>query len=126
VRQEDAQGCALATLAMLCDHSYEQVKATVDSWSDKPHDWAVDGTYYATLDRYLSHEGFFMQRRYAAWSLPLVPFTERGFASVEQPSRRNHFVAVCADGSVLDPLREGVFALTDWPAVNHLTGIVRP
>lgn len=131
VGQEDAEGCALATLAMICGHDYAAVKAEVETYwpSDEPapgHDWSKNGVTFYTLDRYLAAQGYFMQRRYATWGLPLEPFAPIHYASVQQPSNRSHFVVVLADGGVLDPLREGRFALSDWTEVNQLGGLVKP
>jgi hypothetical protein len=126
VRQEDANGCALAVIAMIAGHSYAAVKAVVDSWSDEPHDWDKSGTSHYTLDRYLGGLGWFYQRRYAAWNrdgwVP-EPFAPIHYASVKQPSDYGHFVAVLYDGTVLDPLREGHFRLSDWQAVNQICGL---
>lgn len=124
VEQQDAHGCALATLAMICGHTYEQVKATVDSWSERGHDWAKDGTTHYTLDRYLASEGLYIQRRYATWQLPLEPFAPVHYAAVQQTSGYQHFVVVLSDGAVLDPYRPGTFGLSDWPKVDQLVGIL--
>jgi hypothetical protein len=127
VRQEDAEGCGIATLAMICGRSYAEVKATVDGWSETQNDWEKSGCTHYTLDRYLAFDGWFLQRRYDAWDeLPKEPFAPIHYASVEQPSKRNHFVVVLADGAVLDPFREGRFRLSDWPKVNQLVGLLTP
>ena len=133
VAQEDAEGCALATLAMICGQTYAEVKAAVTSdtvesgrWHKPDQDWDVEGATFYTLDWYLARQGFFLQRRYASWGLPMEPFAPIHYASVEQPSKRSHFVVVLADGAVLDPLRDGRFALSDWPKVNQIVGLVKP
>lgn len=123
VGQEDAEGCALAVLAMLTGEIYADVKAEVDGWSDEPHDWATSGTSHHTLDRYLTRRGFWMRRHYATWGLPMVPFAPLHYVSVKQSSGRGHFVAMLSNGDVLDPLREGVFALADWPGINQIVGV---
>lgn len=125
VGQEDAEGCALAVLAMLSGETYADVKAEVDGWFDKaaPQDWATNGTSHYTLDRYLAHRGFWMRRHYATWGLPLRAFAPLHYASVKQPSGRGHFVAVLHDGTVLDPMREGTYTLEDWAEVNQLVGL---
>lgn len=127
IRQLDAEGCALATIAMLCDHTYEGVKQRVEEWPDfRSRDWATEGVTFYTIDRYLAEEGYFIQRRYESWGLPLEPFAPIHYASVTQPSGRNHFVVVLDGGTVLDPLRDGFHDLSEWSKVNQLVGVVRP
>lgn len=127
VSQADAEGCGLATLAMICRVPYEDVKREVDSWAQNgPQDWGKQGCTHYTLDRFLAVRGFFLQRRYATWGMALTPFAPIHYASVRQPSGRGHFVCVLANGDVLDPLREGVYRLTDWQEVNQLVGIAAP
>lgn len=125
VRQEDAEGCALAILAMLTGRSYGEIKDTVNGWSEKGQDWSRSGTSFYTVDRLLVSEGWWMQKRYTLWNLPIEPFAELHYASVRQPSGHHHFVVVLADGIVLDPLQEGERRLTDWPDVNYLVGLAR-
>lgn len=124
VGQEDAWGCGLATLAMISGRSYSEVKASVDSWAE--HDWAVNGATHYTLDRYLTEDGWFSQRRYESWGLPMDAFAPIHYASVAQPSGRGHFVVVLENGLVLDPLRKGIYALSDWERVNQLVGLWKP
>lgn len=129
VRQEDAEGCGLAVLAMLTGRSYAEVKAKVDATevgpSEAPRDWTTSGCTHYTLDRYLAAEGWFFQRRYESYAeLPQEPFAPIHYAEVVQPSGRGHFVVVHADGKVLDPMREGRFRLSDWARVNQLVGLI--
>lgn len=127
VAQADAMGCGIAVLAMLTGHSYADVQATLDRWSGREQDWSREGCTHYWLDRYLAGLGWFVQRRYEAWpELPVEPFAPIHYASVQQPSNRGHFVVVLANGDVLDPLRKGVYRLSDWPNVNQLVGLVRP
>lgn len=130
VSQADAEGCGIATLAMIVGDTYEAVKAHLDSTdhdaNGKPRDWTTGGCTHYTLDRYLGSRGFYISRRYEAWGLPLEPFAEIHYASVQQPSNRGHFVCVLANGDVLDPLREGRYRLSDWQKVNQLVGIAPP
>ena len=131
VRQEDAKGCGLAVLAMLTGRTYAEVRERVDAVevgpSEAPRDWARSGCTHYTLDRYLAGEGWFVQRRFATYlELPFAPFAPIHYAQVVQPSGRGHFVVVLADGTVLDPMREGHFRLSEWTKVNQLVGLVRP
>lgn len=136
VRQEDKEGCGLAVLAMLTGQSYADVKAEVGSLEAQPmegrpipdeRDWSKQGCTHYLLDRYLAGHGFFLQRRYDTYTeLPMEPFAPLHYASVVQLSSNHHFVAVLANGDVLDPMREGVFKLSDWSKVNQLVGVHDP
>lgn len=133
VGQEDAGGCGAATLAMLCDCTYGEAKELVDGllWQEsgtleyRPVNWHEGHpltTYH--LDRVLYMHGYYKQTRYASWGHDLgKPFAPVHYAMVVQPSHNYHFVVVLADGSVLDPLREGVYALSDWPVVYQVVGL---
>jgi hypothetical protein len=126
VGQEDAEGCALAVIAMLIGETYGFAKSYVDSWSDEPHDWGKNGTSHYTIDRALTLNGYWIQRRYQNWGCPLEPFAAAHYASVRQPSNNSHFVFVDAKGDVLDPLREGVYRLHQYAGVNQLVGVMKP
>lgn len=132
VRQEDPEGCGLAVLAMLSERTYAEVRADMvafyhDAW-DRVIDFSERGLIYMDLDRALGQRGFYVQHRYHTWPIAWPPeaFARMHYASVEQPSGRSHFVAVDADGSVLDPLREGRYRLADWPKVNQIVGVAAP
>jgi hypothetical protein len=126
IGQEDTHGCGLAVLAMLTGRSYADAKVDVDAMEQRergPRDWNVEGCTHYTLDRYLAQR-YWMQRRYVSWGEPLVPFAPIHYASVQQPSNNAHFVVLLADGTVLDPMREGRFTLADWPGVNQVVGLL--
>lgn len=118
----------MAALAMLLSRSYADVVALLASCPHpvEPGSWATSGTSFYHLDWALADAGAFVQRRYRSWDWDMEPFAPVHYASVVQPSGNSHFVVVAADGSVLDPLREGVYALSDWTDVNHITGVVWP
>lgn len=129
VRQDHTEGCGVATLAMLLGRTYADVLAEIaehaPEWeANKDRD--TSGTTNYTLDWVLARAGAFVQCRYPVWGWPMEPFAPLHYASVEQPSGRSHFVVVLEDGRVLDPFREGVYALTDWPTIQNLTGVVWP
>lgn len=125
VRQEDAEGCALAVLAMLTGETYADVKAAVDG-VEGPRDWEEHGCTHHTIDRHLATRGWFWQRRYDWPDVPLEPFAEVHHAQVLQPSGNQHFVVVLGRGAVLDPLRFGLHRLSDWPKVQQLVGLIPP
>lgn len=130
VRQEDAEGCGLATLAMLTGKSYGEVKADIDAQDGHGHngDWAARGVTRVSLDRYLITHGYYLQRRYAHFyepgDWPPEPWAPVHFASVKQPSGNSHFVVMDTAGRVLDPMREGEYRLTDWPEVQNVVGLL--
>lgn len=130
VAQEDAYGCGLATLAMLTGHSYDQVKRNFDAWDRPSWDWDKSGCTHIEVDRYLGWQRMAVIRKYGAWypsweRVTPEPFAPLHYAQVQQPSNSNHFVVMLADGAVLDPYREGVYSLSDWPVVNQLVGVFR-
>lgn len=151
VRQWHASGCGVAVLAMLTGRPYGEIVKRIAGHDGSGHDgdWNAHGVTHLTLDRVLAEEGFWLQRHYAAWhadyeepvtdpapvrravpkpghTWPPEPWAPVHYASVQQPSGHGHFVVMLADGRVLDPLREGFYSLSDWPAVNQVTGLRRP
>lgn len=130
VMQEDAEGCAVATIAMLTGRTYKEVRAQIDGepWHGHNGDWSADGVSHITVDRLLIAHGYYLQRVYSnmvpEWPPP--PWSPIHFAQVVQPSGRNHFVVMRADGVVLDPLHPGEHRLTDWPKVNNVVGLLAP
>jgi hypothetical protein len=134
VRQEDAGGCGPATLAMLTGRTYREARDLIDALWENPKDWSGNGGGNEfDLDRCLYADGFYIQRRYSSWrdngtaarlAFP-DPFAPLHYAMVRQPSNNYHFVVMLADGRVLDPMREGYFALTDWPDVVQVVGLVK-
>jgi hypothetical protein len=113
---------------MLTGQTYDATRSDIEaygSWLGHDGDWNTNGTSRLTIDRYLVERGFYLQTRYAAWFDDLTqPFAPIHYASVQQPSGQGHFVVVRRDGVVLDPMRAaGVLRLTDWPSINHVTGL---
>lgn len=128
VRQEDDRGCGPAVLAMLTGHSYEQVKAAISAdaaGSGHLGDWTKEGVTYHAMDRYLAKAGYAVQRlvRNMGGEWPPRPWAPMHFASVVN-SGGIHFVAMDADGKVLDPLHEAPRTFDDWEKVNNVVGVV--
>lgn len=136
VRQEDGAGCGAATLAMLTGRTYHEARDLIDSLWPNVKDWTADGngSNEFDLDRCLYADGAFIQRRYSSWRdngtaaiLPFPdPFAPLHYCMVRQPSNNYHFVVMLADGSVLDPMREGTFTLDEWPEVAQVVGVSPP
>lgn len=128
VRQEDAEGCGVAVLAMLTGQTYAAVRDELeaDEWVNHGGDWRTNGVTQIVLERYLAQRGGFFRRVYAAWEFgvwPPPPFAYSHYAIVANPGG-GHFVAMDRDGQVLDPLREGAFSLSDWDVVNCVVGLL--
>lgn len=100
VGQVDAEGCGVAVLAMLTGEPYEALRDQIDS---------EQRVYANMVDEW-----------------PPPPWSPLHFAQVTQPSNRSHFVAMDDRGRVLDPLREGTFALSDWSKVQNVVGLFNP
>lgn len=146
VRQEHARGCGLASLAMITGESYEAIRREMDALPSSGHDgdWDAHGTSHMDVDRVLIAHGFWIQRVFIGWHRrrvsdepvryellpgavwPPEPWADLHHCEVEQPSRAGHSVVMDGQGRVFDPLREGVFSLSDWPNVNNVAGLVRP
>lgn len=130
VGQEDPEGCGVAVLAMLTDDSYAKVRAIIDAdeWVGHSGDWRKGGVAQPVLERYLTQRGWFFARRYSTWDTggewPPTPFADRHYAIVANAGG-GHFVVMDRAGVVLDPLREGTFALADWEVVNCVVGLKR-
>lgn len=134
VRQEDPHGCGLAVLSMLTGTPYWRVRADIDSERGEgihghDGDWSKSGLSHISIDRYLTTRGFYRQRIYQGWKLgewPPKPWAPVHYAQVKQPSGNFHFVVMDHVGRVLDPMREGLFSLGDWPSVGNVCGLVIP
>lgn len=133
VRQEHDYGCGLASLAMICDQSYDEVREwLLANWPDgkhAPEEWLTKrGIHGGTADWYLSQHGYVWRTLYAGWVMPTwppEPFAPVHLACVVQPSGNSHYVVMRNDGVVLDPMTDEPRALTDWPKINNVQGIWR-
>lgn len=130
VGQDDPEGCGVAVLSMLTGEPYVTVRAAIEARPFYKHggDWREHGVNGIIMEHYLAERGWFFRRVYVSWEFgtwPPPPFAERHFAQVGQPSGNGHYVVMDAKGCVLDPLREGTFALSDWEVVNHVIGLKR-
>lgn len=133
VRQQHARGCGPAAIAMVTGHSY----ADVCEWFVGVN-FETNGCYAQWVHDYLAEHGFSVQvkRRYTPRLLgteqvertpwPPIPFADKHIAQVRvcDGAACEHFVAVCADGAVLDPLCDEPKRLTDYFLVNQVAGVI--
>lgn len=132
VRQEHASGCGPACLAMVLDVSYGEACALIEASPahGKGRDWVSGGTNHFALDHILQQHGFWRQRTYRAWepegNWPPEPWAPVHLCQIEQPSGNAHFVVMLADGTVLDPMRDGPpHGLGVYPDVLNVVGLRR-
>lgn len=127
VKQQHARGCGPASIAMVTGHSY----ADVCNWFIGVN-FETNGCYIHGLYEYLAEHGFAVQvkhrflghlRERPIW--PPVPFAEKHIVQVRvsEGSPCEHFVAMRADGKVLDPLCDEPKSLADYHVVNQVAGV---
>jgi hypothetical protein len=130
VKQPEPKGCGIACLSMILGRSYDDLcKEYGRRFQDR-------GTNLPAVKEFLGNHGWssISLFRYlfinfdcekvniprAEW--PPAPFAPVHIAEVKQPSGNTHFVLMRADGTVLDPLRDGEFQLKDWPEIYGVHG----
>lgn len=125
VRQEDPDGCGIAVLAMLTDQPYWVVRDHIEAVD---RDWRDNGVPQMLMESYMVDRGWslrtvLLSTEFNRWPPPA--FAEQHFAQVTQPSSAGHYVAMDFSGRVFDPLRPGIFGLSDWPATHFVIGANR-
>jgi hypothetical protein len=124
VVQEDASGCGVAALAMLLDLDYSAARDLADAVLGPGRNWASQGLHREELDRcLLSRDCELEHRREPRWKIwPPAPFAPRHYAYAEM-----HFVAVEANGDVLDTWERGRTGtmLAEWADVKVVVGVWR-
>lgn len=133
VRQQHAYGCGIASLAMITGQSYDDVREwLLANWPgghERSDEWLEKrGTYSGIVEYYLGEHGYMWRYVYRAWypdNWPPTPFAPVHLALVRQPSNNTHYVAMRADGVVLDPLTDEPRTLRDWPEVYNVAGVWR-
>jgi hypothetical protein len=113
VRQEHANGCGPACVAMIVGITYAEACAAIEvspSHGHRGSDWETGGTNHMAVDHVLQQHGFWRQRTYRAWCgdehWPPEPWAPVHLCQVDQPSGNAHFVVMAGNGTVLDPLQE--------------------
>jgi hypothetical protein len=120
IRQRGERDCGVAVFAMLTDREYEAAAATLGIATEVP-----DHAIKVLLQR----DGWFIReiwrREDTGGVWPPPPFAERHFAIVTQPSGNGHYLAMEADGTVLDPLEDGPRVLEEWDICAYVCGMAR-
>jgi hypothetical protein len=131
VRQEDPNGCWVASMAMVTGKTYAEVKAETGHMAERGgHCWATD-QYLAqngfALARYWQHDQFHGHAENGAWfnnkrdPWPLPPFAPVHICQVR--TSMGHVVVMLADGTVLDPATPQQKRLSDYAVVDKIAGV---
>lgn len=125
VRQLDAHGCIVASLAMVSGRTYDQVRTDFPDLDDR------DGLDFRHTEDWLFKNGYAWQVVYKyhppgnserdPW--PIAPWAEVHMCEVTMPSGNSHSVVMLADGTVLDPLTDQPTRLSDYERVGHIRAI---
>lgn len=124
IRQKDWSGCGIAAIAMLTDRSYVEARSFVEiclGWTTR--NWASHGLNLSEVETVLIEDGWTLDYRAAvAAPWPPAPWAERHLGYNEM-----HYVAIEADGRVLDTHWEGRLKtmLSDWPELEVVVGLSR-
>lgn len=150
VRQEDANGCGPACLAMVTGRGYREVRDwfRVRAWQNadehgrhltdaareavEPHDFTRRGITHWEIERYLAEHGYASALRWqearlgeARGSWPIAPFADSHICCV-QTVLGGHFVVWLPDGRVLDPAKgETTLADPTYCGVMYIMGVSR-
>jgi hypothetical protein len=127
IRQKDTGGCVVASLAMACGMTYEQVRAEIVNFDER------NSANHRDTEAFLARHGFAWQQiwRYgppenterSPW--PPEPWADVHLVNVTMPSRNSHQVVMLHDGTVLDPLCDEPKRPADYPDVNSVTAVYR-
>jgi hypothetical protein len=128
VQQEESCGCTVAAVAICVGKSYAEVRAA----SGREFTGERGGLQIEDWYDYLFEHGFTFFR---VWGVtqhqkpnqerevwPPEPFAPLHICSVVN-SVSSHAVVMLADGSVLDPAKEGIFRLTDYVETYMVVGL---
>jgi hypothetical protein len=132
VRQEDANGCMIACLAMVAGLTYAAARALFHPWYFEQA--AFNGFPLCDIESVLGELGYASIVRHehchfaacdrAAW--PPDPWADRHICSVVPASGRGtHGVVLRGDGAVLDPWAGPVASLSAYPRCYTVASIHR-
>lgn len=131
VRQGDAYGCVIASLAMVTGQTYAAVKADLHPYLYLPHGAGIGGLPPTVAEGYLVERGYALAKRYRhheaavcdrdVW--PPRPFADMHLCEVATSG--THCVVMLADGAVLDPWSGIVPSLSHYSRVFSVTAVWR-
>lgn len=130
VKQEHANGCVVAALAMVTGKTYREVHEFLSACLGRDFE-TVGACWHGDGDMYLIENGYALQTKYrylwanqqrARW--PVEPSADVHICSVR--TSQSHAVVMLRDGTVLDPLTPDLKRLSDYSAVDSITAIYKP
>lgn len=134
IKQEDAHGCGLATLAMLTGKTYGEVKADFLKYPKRFESgrFASRGITYLQIEGYLAEHGYAVARK-CGWhpisvrkrKFPPKPFADVHYCEVEQFSNNWHFIVWLGDGTILDPLTDEKKTFADYKRIASVSAVVK-
>ena len=128
VKQEDVNGCVVASLAMIVGKSYAEVKAELP-----PKDLSTGAFTAFTAESYLYEHGYVLLKKWKhicsldkdreQW--PVEPFAPVHYVQVVNGDQgKAHAVVLLENGDVLDPWADATpKKLTDYAQVNEIIGV---
>lgn len=142
VRQEDANGCVIASLAMVMGRTYQEVKADICPKigkyiypeEGKPGVWvtginpAVEGIcFIGDGNAYLIENGYALQTKYR-WlysqereTWPVEPWADVHIMCV--CTSQSHATVLLGDKTVLDPLYDAPRRMEDYQKIENITAV---
>jgi len=127
VRQKHKYGCTVAAIAMVTGLSYEEIAAhstrDFSAHSMCLEDWLefLNGRGFAFCVKYRVTHLRAPNTRRSTWPLP--PFAPIHLINVQIPGIGGHAVVMLDNGGVLDPNRDGLHTLGDYPDVLSMIGV---
>lgn len=125
IHQRDYSGCGVACIAMLTDRTYEAARDLAEEvLACKERDWSAKGLSLLEVSVVIKADGWELDYiDYHAFVWPPRPWAERHLGY-----NKMHFIAIEADGRVLDTYRDGRHGtmLSDWPDLQVVAGLSRP
>ena len=128
VKQEDHNGCVVASLAIITEKSYAEIKASL-----RPKDLSVNAYTSFDAESYLYEHGYWLLKKWKhicfsaidreVW--PVEPFAPVHYVQVVNGQHgKAHAVVLLKNGNVLDPwTEEKPRKLSDYSEVNEIIGV---
>lgn len=127
VRQKDWSGCGIAAIAMLTDRDYFAARDRVEeTLGCRGRNWATMGLSIDEALAVLESSGWSLESRWGPDEInPLVIWPPAPWAPRHLGYSHKHFIAIEADGNVLDTHWRGKLSskLADWPELEVVVGL---